>query len=163
MQGKSATLHQMAGIYVTHEDLDGAMRLYQQSLEIEERLGDLKGSSDTLHEIAYILSVRGDLDRAMKLYQQSLEIKGRLGDLQGKAMTLAMLGQLLVKQRDYPRAILVLVESFQILLSIGARHDAENITDILVGVRQEIGARTFDSAWKETIGSPIPDWLIQSF
>jgi hypothetical protein len=33
----------MAGIYVTRGDLDGAMKLYQQSLETFERLGDLRG------------------------------------------------------------------------------------------------------------------------
>jgi hypothetical protein len=49
------------------------MRLYQQSLEIKERLGDLKGKSATLHEMAYIYVTRGDLDGAMRLYQQVLE------------------------------------------------------------------------------------------
>jgi tetratricopeptide (TPR) repeat protein len=78
----------MANVYVTRGDLDGAMRLYQQSLETFERLGDLRGKSATLHEMANVLVTRGDLDGAMRLYQQSLEIKERLGDLKGKSATL---------------------------------------------------------------------------
>jgi tetratricopeptide (TPR) repeat protein len=85
----------MAYILRVRGDLDGAMRLYQEALEIAERLGDLQGKSATLHEMAYILRVRGDLDGAMRLYQQSLEIKERLGDLRGTA-TLAMMAQVLV-------------------------------------------------------------------
>ncbi|MCC6569348.1 MAG: tetratricopeptide repeat protein, partial [Anaerolineales bacterium] len=69
LKGKSATLHQMAGIYVTRGDLDGAMKLYQQSLELFDGLGDLKGKSATLHQMAGIYVTRGDLDGAMKLYQ----------------------------------------------------------------------------------------------
>ncbi|MBU1661243.1 MAG: CHAT domain-containing protein, partial [Chloroflexi bacterium] len=88
LKGKSATLHQMAGIYVTRGDLDGAMQLYQQSLEIKAGLGDLQGKSATLHQMAGIYVTRGDLDGAIHLYQQSLEIKEGLGDLKGKSATL---------------------------------------------------------------------------
>ncbi|RJP54127.1 MAG: CHAT domain-containing protein [Anaerolineaceae bacterium] len=88
LQGKSATLHQMAGIYVTRGDLDEAMTIYQRVLEIVEHLGDLQGKSAALHQMAGIYVTRGDLDGAMKLYQQSLEIKEELSDLQSKSTTL---------------------------------------------------------------------------
>ncbi len=161
LQGKSATLHAMAYILRVRGDLDGAMKMYQQSQKIDEGLGDLQGKSATLHAMAYILRVRGDLDGAMKMYQQSLEIKEGLGDLQGKSATLAMLGQLLISQDEYPRAILALVESLQTLSSIGARPDAQKVAEILISVRQQIGAESFNSAWSEVIDSPLPDWLTQ--
>jgi hypothetical protein len=74
VRGTSATLHQMAGVLVTRGDLDGAMRLYEQSLAIEESLGDVRGTSATLHQMAGVLVTRGDLDGAMRLYEQSLAI-----------------------------------------------------------------------------------------
>ncbi|MGB9872893.1 MAG: CHAT domain-containing protein, partial [Anaerolineae bacterium] len=77
-------------------DLEGAMRLYRESLEIQEALGDRQGKSATLHEMAGILAVRGDLEGAMRLYRESLEIQEALGDLRGKAATLAMMGQVLL-------------------------------------------------------------------
>ena len=142
-------------------DLNGAMKLYEQALEIDEGLGDLQGKSATLHEMANIFVTRGDLNGAMKLYEQSLEIKEGLGDLKGKASTLAMFGQVMLQQKNYPKAIRMLLESLQTLSSIGAQPDVETVAKILAGVRNEIGAETFDSAWKEISDSPIPDWLTQ--
>jgi len=84
-KGKAATLHEMAGIYVTRGDLDGAMNLYKEALSILEGLGDLQGKSATLHAMADILRVRGDLDGAMNLYKEALSILEGLGDLQGKS------------------------------------------------------------------------------
>jgi tetratricopeptide (TPR) repeat protein len=48
LRGKAATLHEMAYILRLRGDLDGAMRLYQETLELFERLGDLRGKSATL-------------------------------------------------------------------------------------------------------------------
>ena len=112
--------------------------------------------------MAYINRLRGDLDGAMKLYQQSLEIMESLGDVQGKSLTLAMLGQLLIECKEYPSGIRALFDSVQSLSLIGARPDAEKVAEILVSIRQEIGAKVFDNVWKQTTGSDIPDWLTQS-
>ena len=157
----SILLYHLAFLNTHFGDLDGAMKLYQQSLEIKEGLGDQQGKSATLHAVAGIYVTRGDLDGAMKLYQQALAIDEGLGDQQGKSATLAMLGQLLVARKDYPRAIFALVESLQTLSSIGARPDAQKVAEILVGIRQKIGAETFDIAWKQVTDSPLPDWLSQ--
>jgi tetratricopeptide (TPR) repeat protein len=119
LQGKSATLHQMAGIYVTRGDLDGAMKLYQQSLEIKEGLGDLQGKSATLHQMAGIYVTRGDLDGAMKLYQQSLEIKEGLGDLQGKSATLHQMAGIYVTRGDLDGAMKLYQQSLEIFDGLG--------------------------------------------
>lgn len=69
-------------------ELDQAMRLYQESQRLYERLGDLGGKAATLHEMARIYERRGDIERAIELYQDALDIKERLKDLRGKAATL---------------------------------------------------------------------------
>jgi tetratricopeptide (TPR) repeat protein len=152
----------MATIYVTRGDLDGAMKLYQQSLEIFEGLGDLKGKSATLHAMAYIYVTRGDLDGAMKLYQQSLEIKEGLGDLQGKSATLANMGVVLVDHKQYPLALRSLVEALITFEGIGARPDAQSVANLLIQFRQALGTGKFDALWHEEIGQPLPDWLAQA-
>ncbi len=141
-------------------DLDGAMGLYRQALDIEEGLGDLKGKSATLHEMADIFVTRGDLDGAMGLYRQSLEIKEGLGDLKGKSATLAMLGQVLIAKGAHQNGISMLLESLQTLSSLGARPDAAQVAQILVAVRQGIGKKRFDAIWQELTASPLPDWLL---
>ncbi len=119
LQGKAATLHEMAGILAVRGDLEGAMGLYRESLAIKESLGDLRGKAATLHEMAYILRVRGDLDGAMELYRESLAIKESLGDLLGKAATLAMMGQVLVVQGKLDKAMQRYQDALAILESLG--------------------------------------------
>ena len=156
----AATLCFHAAFLLTHfGDLEKAIQLYQQSLEIDEGLGNLQGKAATLHQMAYILRLRGDLEKAIQLYQQSLEISEGLGNQQGKAATLAMLGQLLIAQKDHRRGIQALVESLQTLSSIGAQPDAQKVAEILVGIRQEFGTENFDKVWKEVTDSPLPGWL----
>jgi len=52
LEGKAATLHNMAGVRVTRGDLEGALALYDQSLAIEEALGNMGGKAVTLSETA---------------------------------------------------------------------------------------------------------------
>jgi tetratricopeptide (TPR) repeat protein len=112
-EGSALCFH--AAFLLTHfGDLDGAMRLYQQSLELDERLGDLKGKSATLHEMAYIYVTRGDLDGAMKLYQQSLETFERLGDLKGKSATLHAMANVLVTRGDLDGAMRLYQQSLEL-------------------------------------------------
>ncbi len=95
-----------AAFLLTHfGDLDGAMSLYQQSLEIKEGLGDLRGKSAALHEMAGVYVTRGDLDGAMSLYQQALHIDEGLGDLQGKIRTLANMANILENNGEAERAL----------------------------------------------------------
>jgi tetratricopeptide (TPR) repeat protein len=112
-EGSALCFH--AAFLLTHfGDLDGAMRLYQQSLEIKERLGDLKGKAATLHEMAYIYVTRGDLDGAMRLYQQSLELDERLGDLKGKAATLHEMAYIYVTRGDLDGAMRLYQQSLEL-------------------------------------------------
>jgi len=112
-EGSALCFH--AAFLLTHfGDLDGAMRLYQQSLEIQERLGDLKGKSATLHAMANVLVTRGDLDGAMRLYQQSLEIKERLGDLKGKSATLHQMAYIYVTRGDLDGAMRLYQQSLEL-------------------------------------------------
>jgi tetratricopeptide (TPR) repeat protein len=153
-------VHVLAGVFVTRGDLDGAMRLYQQSLQIKEQLGDLQGKSATLHAMANVMVTRGDLDGAMRLYQQSLQIKEQLGDLQGKSATLAMLAQLLFASGDKRNALAALLESLQTLLQIGAMPDANKVANILYGLKQNVGAEEFARLWREVTGNDEqPEWL----
>ncbi|WP_445309391.1 tetratricopeptide repeat protein [Microcoleus vaginatus] len=39
VQGKAATLHQLAGIYADQGEVAKAIALYEQSLELQEKIG----------------------------------------------------------------------------------------------------------------------------
>ena len=157
-EGSTLRFH-TAWLLTVFGDLDGAMQLYQQSLEIKERLGDLRGKSATLHEMASVLVTRGDLDGAMRLYQQSLELEERLGDLRGKATTLAMMAQVHIWRGEQEPALRALLVSLQTLSQIGAAPDAQKVAGILAGWRQQMGAEAFDRLWQQVTEQALPQWL----
>jgi Tfp pilus assembly protein PilF len=109
----------MANIYVTRGDLAGAMGMYEQSLKIDESLGDQKGKSATLHQMANIYVTRGDLAGAMGLYEQSLKISDSLGDQQGKAATLHAMANIYVTRGDLAGAMGLYEQSLKIDESLG--------------------------------------------
>ncbi len=115
----SRVYHQQATLLVTRGDLDGAMRLYEQSRAIQERLGDVHGTSATLHAMAGVLVTRGDLDGAMRLYEQSRAIQERLGDVRGTSATLHAMAGVLVTRGDLDGAIRLYEQSRAIKERLG--------------------------------------------
>ena len=116
MQGQAATLHQLARIYANQGEIDQAIALYQQSLEIKEKMGDVQGKAATLHQLAGIYANQGKVDQAIALFQEVLEINEKIGDVQGKAMTLWWLGGLENDVKgNSEQALIYLQESFEIL------------------------------------------------
>ncbi len=116
-------LFHLAFLYTHFGDLDGAIQLYQQSLEIKEGLGDLRGKSAILTAMAQIFITCGDLDKAMKLTGQSLEISQGLSDLQGQAVTLDKMAQIYVTRGDLEKAMKLYQQSLEIVEGMGETKD----------------------------------------
>ena len=74
----SSLRYEMASVYVTRGDLERALALYQESLQLDEQIGDIQGKAASLHEMARVYVTRGDLERALALYQESLQLNIRL-------------------------------------------------------------------------------------
>jgi tetratricopeptide (TPR) repeat protein len=98
--------------------VDRALDLWNQDLEILEKIGDVKGKAATLNNMAMVVEQRGDVDRALQLWQDSLEIKEKIGDVQGKAVTLANMADTLATRGDFDTSIAHLEESLAILQRI---------------------------------------------
>ena len=56
VQGKAATLHQMAIIYANQGQVTEAIALFQQSLELKESIGNVQGKAYTLANMGYLLA-----------------------------------------------------------------------------------------------------------
>ncbi|MEM7584658.1 MAG: tetratricopeptide repeat protein, partial [Acidobacteriota bacterium] len=111
--------HNMANIVEQQGDIPKAMKLWQQSLDIKEDIGDAKGKAATLHEMAGIVAQQGDFPKAMKLWQQSLDIKEDIGDAKGKATTLHNMANIVAQQGDIPKAMKLWQQSLNINDDIG--------------------------------------------
>ncbi|WP_293363228.1 tetratricopeptide repeat protein, partial [Microcoleus sp. CAWBG52] len=143
VQGKAATLHQLAIIYANQGEVEKAIAFYQQSLELKEKIGDVQGKATTLHNLAGIYANLGEVEKAIAFYQQSLELKEKIGDVQGKAATFAMLGQLLADEKgDFDEALNYLQQSLEILQHLRSP-DAEIVKEIIAEVEQMDGDRKF--------------------
>ncbi|GIV93361.1 MAG: hypothetical protein KatS3mg056_2070 [Chloroflexus sp.] len=111
--------HQQADLLVTRGDLDQALELYQQSLDLTDRLGDVQGKAATLHQMANVFVTRGDLDQALELYQQSLDLFDRLGDVKGKAATLHAMAHVFVTRGDLDQALELYQQSLDLKDRLG--------------------------------------------
>ncbi|MFN6567214.1 tetratricopeptide repeat protein [Dendronalium sp. ChiSLP03b] len=104
-----------------------AIALYNQSLEITQRIGNVQGKAATLHQRGILYANKGEVDEAIALFNQSLSIKEHIGDVQGKAMTLWWLGHLAEQQGEYTKAISYLQPALEILQRLKSP-DAESVS-----------------------------------
>ncbi|MEO1400371.1 MAG: tetratricopeptide repeat protein [Cyanobacteria bacterium J06635_1] len=116
---KAATLHCLAMLKADQGDVAGAIALYEDSLAIKEKIGDVQGKAATLHQLAMLKANQGDVAGAIALYEDSLAIKEKIGNVQGKAATLHNLASLKANQGDVAGAIALYEDSLAIEEKIG--------------------------------------------
>ena len=99
-----AWIHQLGILAQARGAYDEAEARYRQSLEINERLGNLAGMATSYHQLGTLAQDRGDYDEAEARYRQSLEIDERLGNPAGMAASYHQLGFLAQRRGDYDEA-----------------------------------------------------------
>ncbi|MEG4235464.1 tetratricopeptide repeat protein [Microcoleus sp. Pol11C3] len=67
-------MHQLAIIYANQEEVAKAIALYEQSLELKEKIGDVQGKAATFAMLGQLLASQGDFEKALNYLQQSLDI-----------------------------------------------------------------------------------------
>nr|WP_052324780.1 tetratricopeptide repeat protein [Hassalia byssoidea] len=118
-QEKSSILYNLGWLYDDLGKIEEAIALYNQSLELFERIGDIQGKAETLHNLANIYADRGKIEEAIALYNQSLEITERIGDVQTKAGTLHCLAIIYADKGDVDEAIALYNQVLEIDERIG--------------------------------------------
>ncbi len=116
---ESSLRYQLADLCVTRGDLDRALALDEESLQLKEQIGDLQGKAASLHQMAAVYGTRGDLDRALALYEESLQLDEHIGDLKGKAASLHNMANILMAREQWDEAEQVLQESQQLARKAG--------------------------------------------
>jgi len=118
-------------------DYEEARRLYQESLTIEEELGDRLGIALSKHELGVLAQGQGDYREARRLYQESLAIREELGDRLGMAMAKGQLATLALRE---------------------FRHDeARRLYDEIVAIFEESGHRSGIAIAKHQLGRLAQD------
>lgn len=88
----AAVYHQIGATAYHRGDLHAAENCYQQSLAIEEQLGNPTGVASSLHQLGMTAYQRGDFDTAEHRYRRALIIQEQLGNRPGMAITYHQLG-----------------------------------------------------------------------
>jgi tetratricopeptide (TPR) repeat protein len=137
-------------------DYPEARRLYAQSLDIKERLGDQGGRATTLHQLGTIAFVQGDYPEARRLYAQSLDIFERLGDQGGRAQSLGQLGLLAYVQEDYKHALVYTIQAY-LLFDFLSAPERELAQRLLARIYKHLDEATFITHWHTLAGDhPLP-------
>ncbi len=124
---------------VQQGEIDVGIGLYQESLAIDEQIGNVGGSAVTLHQMAGVQVRLGDIDGAVDLYQESLTIHERIGDLRGKAATLHQMAGRAVQQGDIDAALDLYQQSLAINEQIGNVRGKAAILHQMAGIRAQQG------------------------
>jgi tetratricopeptide (TPR) repeat protein len=114
-------IHDSAIVAQAQGDYREARRLYQESLDIKQQLGDHAGVAISLQQLGMLAQAQGDYREARRLYQESLDIKQQLGDRAGVAISLHQPGMLALAQGDYREARRLYQESLHIARQLGDR------------------------------------------
>ena len=107
--------HDITGAHETAE------RLWQQSLELVEEVGDEHGKAVLLHRLGISAMRRGDLARAAELVTESNRIHGRTGDRWGQAQAVGTLGAIERDSGNEERAYELIAVSLTMAREAGVR------------------------------------------
>ncbi len=91
-----------------------ALRYYQDSLELERKLGRTLGIADSVQMIAQLQDESGESESALKNYREALDLRRPLGDKQGIGNVLNDLGTYFASRGKYDDALTQFKEALQV-------------------------------------------------
>ncbi|HUM69820.1 MAG TPA: protein kinase, partial [Chloroflexota bacterium] len=100
----ASTLNLLGSVAWAEERYEAATQYYNQSLTIQQRLGNRRQVAQTLHNLGLVAHHQGHYDIARLHYQQSLEIDRSGGDQLGILLNSNSLGTLSQELGDYNAA-----------------------------------------------------------
>jgi tetratricopeptide (TPR) repeat protein len=118
-----------------------AKPLFADSLQLEEKAGNLRGQAVSLHKLAIIESAQGSPDEARRLLQRCMVIMEGLDNLQGQATSLHQLAIIESGLGNYAEARLLLQRSGGIYEDLGDLRSRATALHQLAIIESEQGNR----------------------
>ena len=112
-------VHESAGRMVTRGDLDRALGLYEESLAIQEKLGDISGMTTTLSMMANLRMNQSEWDGAEGLLTEALRLANKLKYPSEIAFNTVKLGQVAQGRGDVSTARVRYQEGLAIFQRLG--------------------------------------------
>ena len=127
---RSAGLDWSGNCHLTLGEYDLALPYFEQSLAIDQALGDRAGEGATLNNIATAAHARGDYDTALDYLQQSLAIRRQIGDASGLCATLFNMGHIHAQNEQVEEALGAWVAAYRIADRIGWAEALQNLEQL---------------------------------
>ncbi|MEH2302533.1 MAG: tetratricopeptide repeat protein [Nostoc sp.] len=95
-------MHELGRIYANKGEVEEAIALFNQSLEINERIGNVQGKAMTLWCLGDLAEQQGEYTKAISYLQPALEILQRLKspDAESLSASLARVQQKVESEED---------------------------------------------------------------
>ncbi|MEH2302597.1 MAG: tetratricopeptide repeat protein [Nostoc sp.] len=131
LKEKSIILSNMAWLIAQQGDTKTAVSYWQESLEIDERIGNDLGKGATLNNMAEVIARQGDIEQALSFWQESLKIIEHIGEFKDKATILNNMANAIVNQGDIEQGLSLLDQSLNINKDVGnILGQADNLANI---------------------------------
>ena len=132
----SAHLGNIGIVLMLKGDLEGALKSYEEALEIDRRIDNPLGEAHDLGDIGVVLMDKGDLDGALKSHKEALKIHRRIGNLHGEAQSLSGIALVLMRKGNLKGALKSHNDSLEIHRRIGnplsEAQELGNIGNVLI-------------------------------
>jgi predicted ATPase/DNA-binding XRE family transcriptional regulator len=124
------------------DDLDFAQPLLEESLWLDQQLGDLSGQAEVLNMLSMVALSRGDSATTDRLASQSVAMFRSIGQQLGVSGALYLVGDAAYLMHDYERAEAAHVESLSLAQEVGKLSFATRRMIRLGQIAQARGAPT---------------------
>ncbi|MEZ5278672.1 MAG: tetratricopeptide repeat protein [Opitutaceae bacterium] len=135
----ASALNEMVGVLLGEGQVEGALRLAEDSLSIRRSLGDQSEIAKTLNNIGLIHSQTGQYAQALAYYLESLRLKEEIGDDQSAAGTLNNLAIVRFEMGDYGKSVADLERARAIYEKSGELPGLADVLDNLGRAKREQG------------------------
>jgi len=116
-----------------------ALALYQQALEIDQELGDVRGVAATQNAMAGVLSQLGKPQEALALYEQALRTDQELGDVREVAVTQNAMADVLSQLGKPQEALALYEQSLHTKQELGDVREVAVTQHAMAGVLSQLG------------------------
>ena len=120
-QGEAASLGNLGLAYYSLGEYDRAIEFHQQSLNINQEIGNRQGEAQSLGNLGITYSSLGEYGRAIDFFQQTLNMTREIGDRQGEVTSLNNLGNAYYTLGESRQAIDFFLQKLDIDREIGNR------------------------------------------
>lgn len=130
-RGLAADYNNLASLYRTAGDRDGARRKFEAALDLNRAAGRVAPAATNLVNLASLAAEVGAFGRAVADYREALSAWRRTGDSAETASALEGLGELSLRRGDYPESVASFTDALAVLDRTGPAPDALRVRERL--------------------------------